>query len=99
MRWSVLTFVIGLAGSVALLLLLGRIRILGVLRDKRTGGFSPSRLQSLAVTLGGAATYLGMVLSEGKLMDPPVELVVALGGSHSLYLGAKAFSAWRRHIS
>jgi hypothetical protein len=99
MRWSLMVFVLGLAGTVAVLLLIGRINVLGLLRDKNTGGFSPARLQSLTVTLAGAATYLGMALgSKSGLPDPPPELLAALGGSHAVYLGAKVTSALRANF-
>ena len=98
MRWSLLIFMAGLAVCITALLLTGRIRMLGVLSDKRTGALSPARVQSLVITLAGAATYLSMSLTEttGRLPDPPDWLLAALGGSHALFLGAKVLSAWRR---
>jgi len=98
MRWSLLLFIGGLAGCVTMLLLLGRIKILGILRDKRTGALSPARIQSLVVTLAGAAAYLSMAITEksGTLPDPPDWLIASLGGSQALFLGAKALSTWRK---
>lgn len=100
LRVSLLLFISGLAGTVAILMLFGRIRIAGVLRDKRTGVFSPARLQSTVVTLATAGTYLGLSIThDGGLPDPPGELIGALGGSHALYLGAKVLAAWRTRFT
>jgi hypothetical protein len=60
----------------------------------KTGGrkFSPARLQMLVVTMGIALYYILMVLDAketGKLPDLPNEFLIALGGSHAIFLGGK----------
>ena len=89
----------GLAAAVVYQLLTGHIRTRGMLHDKsagrdegRPGQFSPARLQLLVFTLGGALYYLLLVLggdTPGKFPPLPTELLLALGGSHGLYLGGK----------
>jgi hypothetical protein len=59
------------------------------------GGFtsqaSAGRSQSLIVTLSVAGYYLVQVIHNPReLPQVPLAMVAALGGSHALYLGAKA---------
>jgi hypothetical protein len=74
-------------------LLNGQITTRGVLSDKTTGEFSPARLQLLLASLFGAVYYLLQAMdaqSTGRLPDIPEEVLLALGGSNVLYLGAKS---------
>jgi hypothetical protein len=79
---------------VAYQMLTGRINTSGLLDDKLTGRrFSPERLQLLIITVGGALFYLVQVIhSSGSLPPLPHELLLVLGGSNALYLGAKTAS-------
>lgn len=87
----------GLAAVVAFQIITGRIKTKGLLSDKANGvgNFSPARLQLLIFTFGVAFYILGKVISAvaaGKPGFPPIDpnVLVVLGGSHALYLGAKA---------
>jgi hypothetical protein len=95
-------FLITLTLIVGYQLLNGQITTKGVLSDKTTREFSPARLQLLLASLFGAVYYLLQALdatSLGSLPDIPEEVLLALGGSNVLYLGAKSlplFGALRR---
>ncbi len=87
----------GLAAVVAFQIITRRINTKGLLSNKEKGGegFSPARLQLLMFTFGVAFYVLGKVLSSiaaGTAALPNIDpnLLVVLGGSHALYLGAKA---------
>lgn len=90
-----------LIACIAFQLLNGRINTTGLLFGRTSTGaryFSPERVQLLITTASGAAYYLGLVLSQPKLTEfpaVPTELLGALGGSHALYLGGKAFAMFR----
>ena len=88
----------GLAAVVAFQIITRRINTKGLLSNKEKDGaegFSPARLQLLMFTFGVAFYVLGKVLSSiaaGAAAFPNIDpnLLVVLGGSHALYLGAKA---------
>jgi hypothetical protein len=55
--------------------------------------FSPGRTQLLVVTILTASYYLLQVIHDPTIFPKiPVAWVVALGGSHAIYLGGKAQS-------
>ena len=69
-----------------------------LLNDKRSGRFSPERLQLLVFTLAGAGYYVQLAAEQENTLEmPPVpdELLILVGASHSLYLGGKTFSMLR----
>jgi len=95
-------FLVTLTLIVGYQLLNGRITTKGLLSDKTTREFSSARLQLLLASIFGALYYLMRALdsqSLGSLPDIPEEVLLALGGSNVLYLGAKSmplFGALRR---
>jgi hypothetical protein len=90
----------GFFAVVAYKLLTGKIPLAGLLYDKQPGGraaFSPARLQLLIFTAAVATRYLGEVIAKpphDSLPHLPLSVVVALGGSHAVYLGGKAVSTY-----
>lgn len=71
-------------------LLAGKMDILSLLTDKRTGGISPSRIQSLILTFAA----VGVLLSDFPNLTggAPDVVAAAFGGSQLLYLYAKTRS-------
>lgn len=74
----------------------GRIPLRGLLRDKRTGAFSASRLQALLATFGMAGALFAGSMGDagggsriGFAVEGP-EFVVGLGASHFVYLWSKS---------
>src|ERR1700722_377406 len=102
-RYELIVLVAAMVMSVTHRLLVGSINTKGLLQDKGdSGGTSPARVQLLLLTASVALYYLLLVLKtleakgqEFKLPELPNELLLALGGSHTLYLGTKAASARR----
>ncbi|MDP9120219.1 MAG: hypothetical protein M3O15_02445 [Acidobacteriota bacterium] len=90
--------VCGFFGVVLLKILTGEISLADLLSTadgKRS--YSPARLQLLIFTVVVAANYLHSVIvspHRDSLPDLPTSVLVALGGSHAVYAGAKAFSAF-----
>ena len=90
----------GCFAVVAYKLLTGQIPLAGLLYGKEPGGratFSPARLQLLIFTAAVATRYLGEVIAnprQDSLPHLPLSVVAALGGSHAVYLGGKAVSAY-----
>lgn len=92
-------FLAMLALIVAYLLLTRKINLNGLLRDHHDGRLSPGRIQALVATIFGSASYLMSVLAHPAAESlPPVsnELLVIVGGSHSLYLAGKLGSMLQR---
>ena len=80
---------------VAFKLLAGQIKTRGLLADKKTGSFSPGRLQLLVATLGGAAFYFFNLVSAtdtSALPPVPTELLLIVGASNAGYLSGKVYS-------
>jgi len=93
LRYEMFFVLAGLAGIVAYRLLTRQINTDGLLRDKVGGrAVSPGRLQLLVVTLFVAVYFVADVLQTEKMPDLPREYLLALGGSHLLYLGGKAYA-------
>ncbi len=90
----------GFAAVILLRIVTGHISLGGLLDSKDAGGgrsFSPARLQLLLFTIVVAAYYLHTVLAnprQGSLPSLPTGVIAALGGSHVVYLGGKAFTAF-----
>ena len=78
------------------LALTGRIRIAGVLKNKKSGGFDPGRLQLLVLTGLFALlmlTQLEQMRAANEIGLPSNVLLYALGGSEGLYLIRKYFQS------
>jgi hypothetical protein len=94
LRYEASFLLIGLAAVVGYQLFTGKIRTKGLLADKakeHKRGISPGRLQAFIVTLLMAIYYVTKVIENQKLPNIPTEYLLALGGSHSFYLGGKIF--------
>ena len=100
-RWEIWLVLTGLGAAVAYQALTGRINTRGMLFDKEgkiRQHFSPARVQLLVITLSGAVYYLLRVIERpdaAQFPDMPPELLLILGGSHALYLGAKGGPLFR----
>src|SRR5436305_14368865 len=94
------SLILGFAAVVLLQMVMGRIRLDGLLETKDAGGrrsFSPARLQLLIFTVVVAGQYLHAVYvnpSQDSLPPLPPGVIAALGGSQAVYLGGKAFTAF-----
>lgn len=92
-RWEVGLFMAALAAIVVYQIVTGRINTRGLLSDKGKNGvvsFSPARLQLLMFTLATAAYLLSQVMKLLAFPEIDPNVLVILGGSHALYLGAKS---------
>jgi len=95
-----------LAAIVVYKILTGRITMRGLLNDEH-GAFSPGRLQLLLFTLAMASHLLSQIVNStagavpGNPAHFPVldhKLLLALFGSHSLYLGGKTYSLHQTNL-
>lgn len=97
---AVTVLTLGFAAVILLQIAMGRISLEGLLDSKDDSGrtsFSAARLQLLIFTVVVAARYLHAVLvnpSQGSLPSLPPSVIAALGGSHAVYLGGKAFTSF-----
>ena len=83
----------GLASIVVVQLFSGRILSAGVLAIPHGPPIGVARLQLVLMTVGIAGAYAGTALMRPAglgLPDPPMEIVLALLGSHGFYLGGKS---------
>jgi hypothetical protein len=95
-------FVAALVLLVSYRLITGEINSIALLSDKGTREFSPARLQLLVATVLAAGYWFLKVLSSAagnQLPDVPQDLVLLLGGSHTLYLGSKSLPLLPRQLS
>jgi hypothetical protein len=100
-RYEVEFLLATLAAIILFQIVTGRIKTRGLLSDKaknRVPSFSTARLQLLMFTLAGAAYVLSQVLNSvasGTPKFPEIDpnLLVILGGSHALFLGAKSMTS------
>jgi hypothetical protein len=92
MRYEMFFVFAALAFIVGYRMLSGHINTKGLLLDKVTKEFSPGRLQMLIVTSFVAIYFVMQVLEMEKMPQLPQEFILALGGSHILYLGGKTYS-------
>ena|SRR5258708_1233562 len=97
-RYEIGFFLAALIAVVAYQILTGRINTRGLLSEKTktgVGGISPARVQLLLFTLAFAFYVFSQVtksIATGKPGQFPtidVKWLLILGGSHSIYLGAK----------
>jgi hypothetical protein len=96
-RYEIGFLLAGLVAVVAFQIITGRINTKGLLSVRAKNGvlsFSPARLQLLMFTLAIAAHVLSQVMKSvagGTPKFPEIDpnVLVILGGSHALYLGAK----------
>ena len=95
LKLSLYIFLIGLTLVTGYQLISGAINTRGLLRDKLTGKFSSGRLQLLVVTIFGGLFYLYRVIQTPEWQEIPQELLMTLGGSSAVYLGAKSVSLIR----
>jgi hypothetical protein len=95
LRYELLGLLIALIAIITYRLLTNQINTKGLLFDKTSGrNFSPGRLQMLVVTIAIAFYYLLKVMERkgtGTLPDMPNEFLMALGGSHVIYLTGKLY--------
>jgi hypothetical protein len=97
-RSIVLGFLGSLAAVIAYRLLTGEINTYRLLRSKAgpdAGALSPTRIQLLLFTLWTAGNYFGRTingLGASRMPDVPESWLVALGSSHLVYLGTKAYA-------
>jgi hypothetical protein len=95
-RWEALAFLAALFALLLVQLFAGQINTRGLFVGRKGDGtqyFSPERVQLLLFTLGAAFQFLSSILRDSTRF--PVisdSWILALGGSHLLYLGGK-FSA------
>ena len=94
-----LIFFGGFFGLIAWRLCTGKMRLDYLLYVKRIGAselpqsFSPGRAQLLFVTLLAAGYYLIQIVNDPRRFpEIPTSWIIALAGSHSIYLGGKAHS-------
>lgn len=99
--WEAVLLLVGLAAVVVWQIVSGRIPLDYLLeadvRKADGSGFttevSPGRVQAMIVTLYIAAYYLLQVIHDpSKFPTLPAEMMYALAGSHTFYLGGKAQS-------
>ncbi len=100
--WEGIILLSGFFGFIAWRLLTGEISLncllYGDRRDRRSPSgysafFSPGRTQLLIITILTAGYYLLQVIHDPTTFPKiPIAWVVALGGSHAIYLGGKAQS-------
>jgi hypothetical protein len=92
-RWETLALVLSL-GIVTLWKLFQSISLAGLLRSS-DGTLSPGRIQLLVLTILTSMQYLLATIHDpSHLPAIPASLVMALGGSQAVYLGAKAWSTF-----
>ena len=105
-RYEVGFLLTALAAIVVYKLLTGGIIMRGLLDDEH-GVFSPGRLQLLLFTLAMASHLLSQIVSSNAGAVPgnpahfPVvdhKLLLALFGSHSVYLGGKTYSLHQTNL-
>ena len=90
-RWELLILITGF-GVVTLWKLFGSASFAGLFRAS-DGSLSPGRIQLLALTSLTAIQYLLATLRDpSHLPSLPAGLVAVTGGSHAIFLAAKAWS-------
>ena len=93
-RWELMVL-IGSFGVVCLWQIFRSVTFAGLLRSA-DGSISPGRIQLLVLTVMTAMQYLLTTIHDpSHLPTLPSNLVTALGGSHLVYLGAKAWSTFQ----
>jgi hypothetical protein len=98
MRYEMFFIILALALMVGYRLLTGRINTQGLLLDKITHELSPGRLQMLVATMLVAIYLVAQVFETQSFPQLPQEVIMALGGSHVLYLGGKSYGVLVRKL-
>ena len=89
---STLVLILGFFAVTFWKLLTRGIGLKGLLQDGK-GNFSPARAQMLMVTLVMAIQYLAQVMQKPTAFpEIPSFWLAALGTSHGVYLGGKAYT-------
>lgn|SRR5574337_1358194 len=93
-RYEVWFFLFGLMSAVVYKILIGKIKIKGLLVEKNgSNNFSQIRVQLLIFTLIAAFHYLSQVLGNPKEFPNVSEKwLLLMGGSNMVYLGGKSYS-------
>lgn len=95
LRYELLLLLLVLIALLVYKIMVQEINTNGLLLDKTSGrAFSPGRLQMLVVTLTIALYYMLLVFDAkdtARLPDMPTEFLLALGGSHAIYLSGKLY--------
>src|SRR6266852_5901567 len=90
-RWEMI-ILIAAFGIVTIWKLFQSASFAGLLRSS-DGTLSPGRVQLLVLTVLTAFQYLLATMHDPSHLPPiPASLVLALGGSQAVYIGAKAWS-------
>ena len=90
-RWEMIVFIAAF-GGVTLWKLFQSVSFAGLIRSS-DGTMSPARIQMLVLTLLTALQYLlATIRDPSHLPAVPQGLVMGIGGSQALYLGAKAWN-------
>jgi hypothetical protein len=103
LRIELWIFLLGGAAIVLYQIATGTINTKGMLWDKGAEpGFSPARLQLMLTTFMVASYYGALVLIDAgesrAFPSIPNEMMLALGGSHLLYLGSKGMGLIRETL-
>jgi hypothetical protein len=91
-RYEAGIIVAALAGVIVFQFLTGRIKMSGLLCEKTQaglGGVSAARVQLLLATFAMAFYILSQVMEKRTFPEIPTKYILMLGGSHSIFLGAK----------
>ena len=100
LHFELLSFLYGLAAIIVYQMLTGRINLTGLLTQKDgTDQTSPERIQLLLATIAAGARYAGEVATStsGTLPDIPSSWLYLMGGSSSIYVLRKAWTAWNQN--
>ena len=100
-KWEAILIVGGLAVTIAVQLLTGRVNMQYVLYGRRRDGsryFSPERVQLLVATIGVAFQYLltAAQTQSGAMPRLPDGTLELLGLSNAIYLGGKGWTTFRK---
>jgi len=103
-QWEVILFVGGLAATIFLKLLTGQINIQYLFYGRRNDGtryFSPERVQLFIATIAIALQYLlnASHTASGNMPSLPNGTLELLGLSNAVYLGGKAWTAFKQTAS
>jgi hypothetical protein len=96
-RLEMWLFLLGFMAVVAYKILTGEINFRGIFNEKNTAGktkgYSAVRVQLMIFVLASAFYYVSKVADNpNEFPQVPNELLLALGGSHMVYLAGKSHS-------
>jgi hypothetical protein len=95
---EMLCFLYVLAATIAVQILTGRIRLVGLLSDKgKTRQLSAGRVQLLMASVMMCISYLDQVANAtgGAMPDVSTNWLYVFGGSGGIYTLEKAWTAWK----